>query len=86
MIALIMGGMQNDQKQAKSAGRSRLDRASVCLFALGCFIATLYLAGVIRDGDHYAPILEPATALLIASWTAGAVHLRRISKEAKQRP
>jgi len=86
LIALIMGGMQNDQTQAKSAGHSRLDRASVCLFALGCFIATLYLAGVILDGDHYAPMLESATALLIASWTAGAVHLLRINKGARQRP
>lgn len=52
-------------------------------FALGCFNATLYLAELIMDGDRYVPMLESAAVLLVASWTAGAVHLLRIGKRAQ---
>lgn len=78
-----MNGMRNDQARAKSAGHRGLGRASACLFALGCFNATLYLAELIMDGDRYVPMLESAAVLLVASWTAGAVHLLRIGKRAQ---
>ncbi|MGQ4380456.1 hypothetical protein ACN6K9_003940 [Streptomyces sp. SAS_267] len=78
-----MSSMQNDQARAKSAGHSGLGRASACLFALGCFNAALYLAGLIMDGDRYVPMLESAAVLLVASWTVGAVHLLRIGKGAR---
>lgn len=76
-----MTGMKNTQVGARSGkARGTLGTVAALFFVIASIDAGIYLAELITDGDHWAPMLQVAFVMLLISWISGALHFHRVKK------